>query len=560
MLGSIKTKPLWPLFTFARFQWAVLLVAGLIALFFLVQVARFLPSADDNVYPEAAQVLMAQQWALGELLYRDFQEPPYLLTPFPPLWYASMAAAAKAGFSDMDSLTMFGRVLSLASLFAMVGLAYNWNRQRGIAVGIALLTPALYLSFPDLVFWATAARQDFPSLFFGFLAVFLVFYRTGPVWLSLAAVASACAFLLKHSAVAVPVAIVLTLLWLRRWKPAFLFCFVWAVPVGATLIGFEIASGGLMGLNLAGANFGEFSFQYSHEIFVDVAMTTGHGVVLFLLAAALLGLLDCWEEPDDRARFLGLYFVTSMGLAFLGSGFANAGANHYLEAAWVWALLAPGGLARLRRAWEKDSPLPAFVFVLALVLLFPALDVQRWEMLNRRPDNLAPVVPLVKGKRVLTDIPYLGARSRAPEFLDSISLTFAAKNGAWSSDTIVRSVRQKEYELVILRWRLEDPRWKTTRYLRLGDELRDAIIQSYAFCFGLDSSYVYGPLGEDDAGSHSPACLAMAEISLFSAHPSESRTTKLSALSGHAIEGRLRRDRTGLGVAPGCKPRQVGCG
>src|ERR1700726_2657017 len=115
--GVLSRRP--ALFSFQRFQGLLLVLTGLVAFSFFVEAMRFLPVQGDNMYPEAAGVLSAQRWAHGFALYEDYRQPPYMTASFPPVWYGILAIAAKLGISDLNALTLFGRVLSLACLLGV---------------------------------------------------------------------------------------------------------------------------------------------------------------------------------------------------------------------------------------------------------------------------------------------------------------------------------------------------------------------------------------------------------------------------------------------------------
>ena len=83
-------------FSFRTFYILLLILTGLMVILFLLGTKRYLPVTGENVYPESAGVLVAQRWAHSLPLYEDYRQPPYLITAFPPLWYALLAGGAKA--------------------------------------------------------------------------------------------------------------------------------------------------------------------------------------------------------------------------------------------------------------------------------------------------------------------------------------------------------------------------------------------------------------------------------------------------------------------------------
>jgi hypothetical protein len=497
--GVLSRRP--ALFSFQRFQGLLLVLTGLVAFSFFVEAMRFLPVQGDNMYPEAAGVLSAQRWARGFALYEDYRQPPYMTASFPPVWYGILAIAAKLGISDLNALTLFGRVLSLACLLGVTVLGFRWNRKIGHPLGLALLTPLFYLSLPILIPWAVTARPDFPGLLLVFLALYVSSLRSTTVSVFLAAAVAALGFLVRHNAIAVPVAVVLWLVWSRRWKDAGIFCATWAAVVGSALLIGQRSSHGLLLLNISGSKFGELALTYVRDVIGRLLVAQGHGFVVALFAFGIFGCIEAWRQPDKRCRLICIYLMVSLGLAVLGSAARGAAVNHYLEPTLALAVLIPSGMARLRAVWAADSPLASFSMVLVLVLLLPALDAQRWEVIHNRPDDLRHMGALVKNKSVLTDIPYLAARTLSLELLDPASLTNMERSGAWSSAGISQGLREQKYELVILSQAVDtSPSVLTAlypRYPHLDSSVQTAIADNYGLCLQMDSVYVYRPLSSD---------------------------------------------------------------
>ncbi len=498
--------------TFNGFLAQLLILTGLCSFLFVAEAVRFLPVTSDNIYPEAAGVLSAQRWAHGLPLYQDYRQPPYLITPFPPVWYGFLALGTRLGFSDLNSLTLFGRVLSLAGLFGVVTLGYLWNRRIGLSRPLSLLTPTFYLSLPILIPWAVAARPDFLALFCGFLALYWVGFRGSAVSVSAAAVLAGMAFLIRHNAVAVPVAVVLWLAWSRRWRHAGLFTGVWALVVGGTLGVFQVSTQGLLLLNLSGATFGQFAVTYIRDIAGRLLLPAGHGFVIALFAFGIFGFLEAWKQRDSGTALIGTYLLISFALALVGSAARGAAVNHYFEPTLAMAVLVPTGMARMSTVWSSKSPLSLFAAVFVLVLLLPSLDMQRSYFTHNKPDNLQPLARLVGDRRVFTDIPYLAARTSSFELLEPASLMNTERAGgrvAWSSAAIAKALQEKKYELVVLSFPVDapyDPVDRYPRYAHLDSAVRTAIAGHYHLCFHLDTSdvnggaetrYVYGTLPID---------------------------------------------------------------
>jgi hypothetical protein len=501
--NSVLAHRVAELGSFKTLQYLLLILCGATVLFFAVQAVRFLPVTTDNVYPESAGVLTAQRWAQGFPLYADYRQPPYLMTPFTPFWYGVLALGAKAGIADLNSLVLFGRILTLSSLLGIGVVSYLWNRRAGFSRTLALLTPAFFLSIPVLIPWGVTARPDVLALLFALCALYYAGYSSSAALIGLSGVAASFAVLTKHNTVAVTAAIVLWLLWRKRWQHAAIFCTAWVVVAAAVLVPFQVVSGGLLALNLSGAKFGHFALTYVRDILSRLFTKEGTGFALALFTFGAFGLLQSLKHADDHIRLLSAYFAVSMALALSGSAAAGGGVNHYFEPALALALLIPVGMAQLEKAWDRQSPISVFAILITLALILPSLDVQRWNAMHSRPEDLRSMLPLITNRRVFSDDPYLAARTTTPQAVDLSSLTNTENKGgwpAWSSERIAKDLRGKEYELVILRTPMRapyfpyDPSALYPRTHRLDSAVQTAISNNYNLCLESAASEDYGQL------------------------------------------------------------------
>jgi hypothetical protein len=494
------------MFSFKNFNLFLLALTGCAVLLLAVQTAHFLPVTGENIYPESSGVLSALRWSQGQPLYSDFRKAPYLTTPFPPLWYVLTAQAARFGFRDLDSLTRVGRILTLVCLFGIALLAYLWNRRLGFSRLLSVLSPAFFLSVPVLVPWAVTARPDLLSLMLSFLAVYLA-TRGGVAWVGAAGVVASLAFLARHNSVAAPVAIVLWVIFCRRWKHAFVFCAVWWSIVAPVLVAVQIASGGNLFLNLSGGKFGQVSVSYVRDVLARFLEPQGYAFAIALFGFGAFGFVEAIRKEEIRSRLLAIYAVAALGLAVVGSAAAGSGPNHYLETALAFAALIPVGLASLEESWVDGSSLAIFVTVLVGFFLVPSLDVQRSNVSHSRPDDLRALVPLVAERHVFSDIPYVAAHAGSPESLDLASLLNSERSGGghgWSSADVVHRLSEKNYSLVILSQPIEEayiPAGLYPRYPRMNVAMQTAIRENYTLCSHFDTAYIYGPLREPNSST-----------------------------------------------------------
>ena len=62
--------------------------------------ARLIPNQDENTYPESTIIYSAINAARSGHLYSSPSQPPYVLQPFGPLYYAINATVARAAHLD----------------------------------------------------------------------------------------------------------------------------------------------------------------------------------------------------------------------------------------------------------------------------------------------------------------------------------------------------------------------------------------------------------------------------------------------------------------------------
>ena len=485
--------------SFALFSGVLLGLTAAAGLFFVVGVIHYLPVTGDNLYPESAGVLAVKHWADGQSLYRDYRNPPYTMTAFPPLWYVTLGAISRVTHLDLDSVAMAGRSLSLVSLCGILSVAYLLLRRFGVVPKLALLGITFYLSLPVLIPWAVTARPDFPALLVALAALYLGGTRDSTRTLVLAGLLASISFLMRHNSVAVSVALVSWLVWSKRWKSAVVVCVIWGAIVAGVLIPIQVSTGGLLGLNLSSAKFGSLAPTYVRDVLMRLLQTPGSGFTVVLIAFGLFGLVQSVKLPDSRVRLLAFYAVASLAFGTLGSAAAGGAVNHYLEPALAFALLVPFGLQALQQSWPSHSQTGLLVLVLIGVLLLPSLDSQRWNAFHERPEDLRQVAALVQGRRILTDLPFLAARSGNPGLIDLASLINTQKSHnalSWSSEQVSNSVARKDYEVILLSTPVEKayiPNGRYPRWPRLDAHMKAAIANDYSFCFELQNTYIYAP-------------------------------------------------------------------
>src|SRR5690242_10517001 len=309
MIGTVAPTSSGPSFRLVK----IVLLAGsaLLAFLVLLEAIRISPVHGENLTAESSTILITRGWAQGQHLYSDFRKPPFFITPFPPGLYAILALAFKAGVTRITQLMLLGRLLSLFSLLATACIAYVWSRSNRLPRSLSFIAPLFFLSFPAVLPWAATVRQDFPALFFAALAGFTASRSSNTRSVLVAALAAVAAFLIKHSSVAIPSAIVIWLLFRKRTKDAVFFSALWFAAVGAVFALFQKWSSGMMMLNISGSKiYGRLGLRNVHDAVMTVFFDRGHQAVILTLSLAIVGLAVTFRDWRTHRSLLACYFVS----------------------------------------------------------------------------------------------------------------------------------------------------------------------------------------------------------------------------------------------------------
>jgi hypothetical protein len=89
------------------------------------------------------------------------------------------------------------------------------------------------------------------------------------------------------------------------------------------------------------------------------------------------------------------------------------------------------------------------LLVLWLSIVIVTLD--RWRVIFTGPNaGVQKLAQLAKGRRVLTDFPYVAAHSLQPEMLDPSVNHYLELGGHWSSQPVLNELRTRLFDYVII--------------------------------------------------------------------------------------------------------------
>jgi len=400
----------------------------------------------DTTYPESAVVFNALLAAHDGHLYHAWELSPFTPSPYGPVYYFVLALVAKVFPLGHQSLLLVGRVWSYASYLGAAVLVYLWTIRLQVTKPYAVVGAVFFAGLYDFVPWNVSTRPDFPALLLMALGLFIYTAEHSTERNKyFAAFCFAIGLLVKESFIAAPVALFLSLLIQRRFKPALVLTAVTAA-IGALCLLVLAWNGDPILSNLRTMGASTIDLVGFWRLFSQETVSLGtHFPLLLCLAMAIV-----WRRkgPDTLALHLYLFFAWLLGAITLLHHGSNT--NVLIEAWFVTAIFGTLGMEAL----GKKGGLIA-VTGLALLILFASAPTNRMLVpYHLRPMQEMPhldgMLELVAKQKVLSDDIYLEAQSADPVLLDPFYNTQLEQQRFWSPVAVIDRIQNRRFDLVML--------------------------------------------------------------------------------------------------------------
>ena len=456
---------------------------------------------DDVGYPDGATLLIVREFVRSGHMYLGVHSPPYLVTLYGPLTYVLLSIPYRVAEAVGASPVVAIRLTLVGGVLMCVALVYAISRRVNGPSSVAWLCVLFALSTPALAGWTTQVRPDFFGLGFALLSLYLFLGSNGlgsnehrlPV---AAVICAGLALLFKQTFVAAPAAILLYLLYRRRWREAAF----WSLGVAAVAIGGYLLAlwrEPLMLEHLAALQKPVFEFR---------------GVPLILLGALLvptlpfaaLGGVLAQRQAGDAGRLVLGYCLLAWLVALGTIVQVGGNINYFWEPLFVSALLAGPGVGVIQR-WQGRKL--ALAGGLGIVLLFGLVLRQdfgiidgtysQWMYRSTRQANWDSLVSIVSGKRLLSTVPAVTMLSVSPEMPDPYLSTVLERRGRWSSAPVVADLEAGRYDLIIEIAQYQAIFEGTTVWYRgieiWSDAMREALLRAYEPVCAFDGKHLWLP-------------------------------------------------------------------
>jgi len=411
---------------------------------------------------------------------------PNVMNPYGPVAYYLLVLPVKF----FGLALVYPRLMILGCALLVAGVLGLELRRRTGSIVLGAAFGLVYLTIPNIQNWAWLLRVDFLGIAFTFAGL-IVFSRRidrDDVRVLVPALLFAAALLVKTTLVAAPAACFAVLLTRRRFREAARLAGITAAAAALVIGVFAAITGGAFVTDV----FLAHPDPYSGRRFLgELARMIRESWPLAILASVAVGDDAARRRLSPPVAWLLIATATTFTAGALGSN-----DNHFLE--WNTALcLASGlGLSRLVRLRPRAIGLAAATVsaaAMALVLWRPR-EIRRgegqagcvraydWVRTQAGPNLLSENIGalVLGGKRLWLSNPF--------------AFTQMVEHAGWSDAELVRMVREKRFDAVIVR----SEHLMSKHYRRFPPNVLRAIDEYYEPTPGfqcLDMTVVFKPKG-----------------------------------------------------------------
>lgn len=405
----------------------------------------------DTGYPDSAVLLQVSNFAKTGRMYQDLTHPPYVLTMYGPLYFVLLSGPyALAGASGLPAHVLL-RIVILASFTGCLWLVFLCAR-RLTSVRWAGLAAALFAASGPLWGSTTTLRPDYVGLLFVLLGIWLVLSGASRWSLPLAAFCCGLALLSKLTFIAAPAAVLIWLVWRRRFSSAAL----WAAVVAFT----ALAGYGVVLLHEP--------FFRQHMNAMSRTILEYKAALAILLTAVkepktlfgLCGAWIVWRSAKPEGKLVILYALFAWIVAVITLPQIGGALNYFYEPWMVTSILA--GLALVTISSDLNFVPVAPILLLVLLQLWyvePRIGADLSELRQLAPRyrdekrarlEWESVRKVLDGRRILAMSPDISIWSKTPEMPDPFENQVLARRGAWSLEPILHSLENGGYDAVVV--------------------------------------------------------------------------------------------------------------
>jgi hypothetical protein len=414
-----------------------------------------LANGEELLLRHAVQIIR------GQAVYAPVNDPPFIWFGKPPLFPALAGSLIPLVGRSLAATRLVATVSTLLIPLLIGGIIY----QRARRIIPSAICGGIYLGSVFVYQWGAWGRVDATAIVFSLLAILVVSRWRDKRGILLAASCCLLSLYTKQTQWAAPIAIILWLLWRRRWPHALGFALLLGGVGGALFSLLTVVTDRQFYLHLVVYNVLEYSYRAFFGYWrAYLIIHAGIATVAILAAAIYL--------KGRRPTLTVLYFATS-ALMTVTVGRMGASSNYFLDAIAVtlllcgllWSELSKRGTylslvvpvaLLLQLVWFKAFPFSQLAVYYAPAHSFgytpQASDVRAGEEIDR-------YVRDVDGE-ILTEAGGFAVRNGKELYANPLGLNALDRQGLASEALaqLEEALAQHRFSLVILTWQSYPPR------------------------------------------------------------------------------------------------------
>lgn len=429
-------------------------------------------------------------------VYHALTDPPYLPSIYSPLVY-HLYARPTQWFPENPFIGP--RLVVLCSFILCVGVVVSITR-RLLPVSYSWIWALLLAtSIQSMGPWILQLRGDFPGVLFGLMSIRFLMIPGAYA----AALAGVCAGMALQFKITYAAALVSGALWLvirKEWKAALGF----SIAAGVTCVGIY----GLFAMKeprMLSQVFALSTIVRDLQGCIKIVLQVSAHIVVLL---ALAGIPRFLTSVNSRRFLVVLFAGASLGIACVTDLQAGGNINYFFEALLALVPIAVAGCYQLMSGCRRQPGMCLFV---AGVILY-AFAVPSARKLLQNPETLQPaettrknermrrVYQVLEGRHLFSTIPRLALLDPNPPLMDAFFLSYLGRLGKLDTEPWLRSIRQEEFDAVILAADEDAPEsYRTIRRME-PEGFRETIPAHYRLHCTILGARIYLPRNRPEDG------------------------------------------------------------
>lgn len=427
--------------------WPLLLAALIATIQLLIAWRNDFCYVGDISIPEGAIVYSIRAVTGSDSVYRDFSQPPYCTTPYPPVYYGLSSAVSHCFGSDVESSYRGGRLVTILATVLSFCLLYALALELSSSRLGSLLVVGSATTLTCLIGWSATCRPDMTALMFSLLGL-LCAIKPGRFWAVCAVTAFCAAILTKHSFVAAPVSATLWWVLRRDFRRALAIALPTLAVTAVSFLLLDKATSGWFIANVIGANLAPTIATQPLMFLKFFALGSAFPLLIFV-SWVVGGRGQCLRHPDVAV----IYLIVSLGVASVSSLKAGADINYFIEPGFALALATAGGWPYFQRRMDASFESQLILCFVFMVVMQPTLFHVRWRSLfeNRHSETAQALATIGSlPSPVLIGDAALSVRADQPIWiLDKFNASYIEEAGTIHCDALVAKIANKEFSAVV---------------------------------------------------------------------------------------------------------------